>query len=273
MKLFQLKDHAMIPQMGFGTWQLEGDQATESVEYALEVGYRHIDTADAYSNHSQVGQGIKNSTVSREEIFLTSKVWRDKLTKDGVTTSAKRFLDELRTEYLDLLLVHWPNFELAPIAETLGAMAELKEEGIVKAIGVSNFTIHHLKDALETGIDFSVNQVEYHPSLNQQALKDFCDEHNIVVTAYSPIAQGDDLNMPVIQELAEKYEVSAAQVVLNWLMAKGLVVIPRSSNPEHIYDNFQATTWELREDDVVKITEASSTDNRIVIPSFAQFNY
>lgn len=258
-----------IPLMGFGTWNVLGPDCVSSVKTALEAGYRHIDTADAYGNHAEVGQGILQSGVKREDIFLTTKVWRDKLKHKGVISSAKRFLDELQTAYIDLLLVHWPNSDV-PIAETLKAFKELQDHGLIKNIGVSNFTIPLLEEALAAGVEIVNNQVEFHPSLNQGELLKFCEKHNIVLTAYSPIAQGADLKLPLIIELAEKYSVSPSQVILNWLMAKNIVAIPRSANAKHIKDNFQATTWKMDQQGITKVDQLN-TDNRLIIPSWSHF--
>lgn len=268
---YQLNRGTNIPALGFGTWQLRDQEAYNAVSVALQTGYRHIDTADVYHNHHMVGQAILDSNVDRKEIFLTSKLWHSDLRPDDAARTIERVLKELQTDYLDLYLIHWPNRQI-PIKKTLQAMAAMQEQGLVKEIGVSNFTIHHLKDALATGIPFSVNQVEYHPSLNQQELKDYCDQHDIVVTAYSPIAQGDDLKLEPVQQLAEKYHRSPAQVVLNWLMQKGMVAIPRSSSPEHIKDNFAATEWELSPADA-KLLDNLHRNNRLVMPDINEFDY
>lgn len=269
MKKKSVNTTVQIPSLGFGTWQLTSDVCRTAVEVALETGYRHIDTADRYGNHTEVGESIKQSGIAREEIFLTTKVWRDQLHATGVEKSASRFLRELQTDYLDLLLIHWPNKNI-PIVETLGAMTRLQEQGVVKAIGVSNFTVRHLEEALATGFPIVNNQVEFHPSLNQAELKKFCDQHDIVITAYSPIAQGQDLQLPLIEELAGKYQRSPAQIILNWSISKGMVVIPRSSRPERIKDAFEAQGWELDAIDIEKI-DAIKGSNRLVSPPFAEF--
>ena len=273
MKTYQLNDDVEIPALGFGTWQLKGDTALNSVNKALDVGYKHIDTADVYGNHKEVGQAIQDHTVAREDIFLTSKVWWKNLKKSEVKSNTKRFLDELQTDYLDLLLIHWPDSS-TPAKEPLEAMNELRDEGLIRAVGVSNFTVNHLKDALDTGQEFSNNQVEFHPSLNQKKLKQFCDENGIVLTAYSPIAQGQDLSLDIIQELANKYDKPESQVILNWIIGKDMIAIPRSSNPDHIEENFNCTNWKLEQKDIKRIdNEVEETNNRIVDPSFGEFDY
>ena len=173
MKTLKLKEGNDIPIIGFGTWLLKRDECRKSVETALDVGYRHIDTADVYGNHEEIAKAVQNSGLKREELFVTSKIWRSELTKELAMYAGEKFLDELEVGYLDLLLIHWPNKNV-PVSETLRALFELKEKGVAKSIGVSNFTINHLEEALNSNIDFSVNQVEFHPSLNQKELKDYC---------------------------------------------------------------------------------------------------
>lgn len=260
-----------IPALGLGTWQLQGKDCRRAVEIALNIGYRHIDTADAYDNHEEVATGIKMAGIKREDYWLTTKLWWSDLKAKDTLKACDRVLQELQTDYLDLYLIHWPNKEVL-IEETLEAMQKLKEAGKIRNIGVSNFTIHHLEDALKTGVKFLTNQVEFHPSLNQKELKEFCDKNDILITAYSPIAQGHDLKLSVVKELAEKYGRSESQVVLNWLMAKGMVAIPRSKTEEHIVDNFESLAWEMEEDDVMKMDELDE-GHRIVEPGFNEFGY
>lgn len=271
MKKIKLNKQASIPVLGFGTWQLEGNVAQKAVQKALGIGYRHIDAAKAYSNHRQVGEAIKKSGLPRKELFITSKLWITDYRKKDVASAFHQTLKELQLQYLDLYLIHWPNRSI-PFADTLGEMDKLKKKGLIKALGVSNFTINHLKDAIKTGMQITNNQVEFHPSLNQEELKDFCDSKGIVLTAYSPIAQGEDLKLPEIKELAKKYNRSPAQVVLNWLISKNIVAIPRSANPKHIEDNYKAIKWQLEPEDV-KLINNLNTNNRIVQPSFADFDY
>ncbi|PIR43071.1 oxidoreductase [candidate division WWE3 bacterium CG10_big_fil_rev_8_21_14_0_10_32_10] len=269
---YTLKSGIKIPKIGFGTWQLKGEEAIRAVTAALQVGYRHIDTADVYDNHSEVKQSIENSELQREDLFLTTKVWRDDLAKQDTIDAVNRFLEELDTDYIDLLLIHWPNKDI-PISETLQTFNELKNEGKIKAIGVSNFTMHHLQDALKSNVVIDINQIEVHPLLNQSELKKFCDDNNIITTAYSPLAQGEALIKPLIIELADKYNVSSAQVVLNWLLSRGMVVIPKSNNKEHIKDNLNAANWQMEEADIEKINSMANESYRVVNPPFNEFDY
>jgi len=268
-KKFTLEPRVEIPVIGFGTWQLKAEEARQSVETALELGYRHLDTADVYQNHQEVGKAIQSSGIPRSELFLTTKVWRTEFHHDNVLASVARFQEELQTEYFDLMLMHWPNKEI-PVEETLEALQELKEAGTVRSIGVSNFTIKHLEQALQTGVKISTNQVEFHPSLNQKELKTFCDQHKILITAYSPIAQGKDLSIEIIQQLSAKYDRSPAQIILNWLISKNIVVIPRSTKPERIKDGFGSADWTMQPADIALI-EALDLHSRLVQPDFNEF--
>lgn len=271
MRTLRLNVHSDIPIIGFGTWELNRKECYEAVSCALEVGYTHFDTADIYSNHHEVGKAINDSDVPRDKVFLTSKVWRNNLKYAAVKESAYRFLDELDTSYIDLLLIHWPNRSI-PLHETLRAFDELKDEGVIRAIGVSNFTVRHLKDALETGVEITNNQVEFHPSLYQKDLKQFCDENGIVLTAYSPIARGKDLQLTSIRDLAYKYSRTPAQIVLKWIISKDIVVIPRSSKKQHIEENIWLFDWELEEEDIQAIDHLHLS-NRVLKPLFHEFNY
>lgn len=267
----KLKDGNSIPRLGFGTWQLQGSTCQESVEMALETGYRHIDTADVYGNHIEVGNAIKHSDLKRKDFYLTSKLWFTDFEKASAMDACKRVLDELQVEYLDLYLMHWPNKNVL-IETTFDALEEMRGKGLIKSFGVSNFTIHHIEDTLKVNQNFVTNQVEFHPSLNQEELKSSCEENGIVITAYSPIAQGQDLELNLVKELSNKYERSTSQVVLNWLLSKGIIAIPRSSNKEHIEDNFKSLEWRLEETDV-KGLDKLNTNNRLINPDFNEFNY
>ncbi len=263
--------NASIPVLGFGTWQLTGQECIEGVRIALEAGYRHIDTADAYGNHKEVAQGIKNSGVPRKEFFLTTKLkYPDAYTKEAVASSVRRFLEELQTEYLDLLLIHWPNRSV-PFAETLGAMDLLKKERIVKAIGVSNFTLHHLDNALKAGVEITDNQVEVRPTFNQKELRDYCASKNISITAYSSL-RGGDAELPLMSELSHKYGKTPRQIIINWVIARGMIAIPKSSHRERIKENFDSVSFEMKEADLARI-DTLPQGERVNNPSFGDFGY
>lgn len=273
MKTYQINSQTEMPALGFGTWKLKRKEGRKSIETALDIGYRHIDTADVYENHDVVGKSIATSNIDRDDLFITSKVWRTNLQYQQTKDDVKRFLEELNLEYLNLILIHWPNKNI-PIQQTLKALNELKQDGLVKAVGVSNFTINHLKDALDTEYDFCVNQVEFHPSLNQKKLKEFCDKNDILLTAYSPLGQGQDLELEVIQELAKKYNKPECQVILNWLIQQDTSAIPRSTNVDHIKENFATTTWSLDQEDIAQISrQTKDLNNRILDFEFAEFDY
>ncbi|MFW5992137.1 MAG: aldo/keto reductase [Halanaerobiaceae bacterium] len=269
MQNIKLKSGDEIPILGLGTWQMTGRTCTEAVKNALELGYRHIDTADIYKNHLDIAPALKESDLDRSELFITSKVFRENLHYEDVLKS-ERFLKELGIEYLDLLLIHWPNKNV-PIKETLKGLAELKEKGIAKNIGVSNFTIDLIKEAMEYYPELiTVNQVEFHPFLYQKELLNFCREKNIVLTAYSPLARGKIFQNDVIVELAEKINKSPAQLVLKWLIDKEIVVIPKASSIEHIRDNMDLFDWEIPAEIVGKIDNINTVE-RLIDPPFSQF--
>ena len=271
MKMIKLNETASLPVLGFGVWQLSPEDCQASVEQAFKVGYRHIDTADAYGNHQAVAAAIKNSGLSREEFFITTKVWRDKLDKDGVEKSIDRFLEELEIPYIDLLLIHWPNRDV-PIEETLLAMDEAKKSGKIRAIGVSNFTKHHLEDALAVGVEITNNQIELHPTFQQKELRAYMKENEITVTSYSTNGRGGDLDLPLVQELAEKYGKSAYQIILNWATSQDIIVIPRSSKLERVKENFEIFDFELSVEDIERMNSIEQQP-RLSEPAFADFGY
>lgn len=271
MKTLTLKGNINIPILGFGTWNLGGETCYKAVCEALSAGYRHVDTADRYYNHREVGKALSNSGIKRDQLFITSKIFYEDLRAEKVITSGKRFLDELKTDYLDLMLIHWPNKNI-PIVETLEALQILKEEGLIRALGVSNFTIHHLEDAAKTGIDVALNQVELHPSFNQIELKEYCDSVGLVLTAYSPLGMGEELQNETVIKLSKKYNVSPAQVILNWITSRGIVAIPKSTNPENIKDNLNSLNWEMENEDQENMNNILQKP-RLLAPAFNEFDY
>lgn len=245
MKAVTLKSGDKMPLLGLGTWQLKGEDCVNAVQEALDMGYRHIDTAKAYDNHEQVGKGIKKSEVDRDEIFITTKIWNDSHEYEQVLASGKQFLQELGIDYIDLLLIHWP-VEEVPVEETLKGMQELKEDGIVKNIGVSNFSNEHLREAFaKSSAEICNNQIKIHPYEYPEKQIDFCQENDISVTAYSPLARGKVFEDGKLLSLSKKYNQSVAQLVLRWMVEKDIIVIPKATSREHIKDNFALFDWEL----------------------------
>ncbi|WP_332898427.1 aldo/keto reductase [Haladaptatus sp. CMSO5] len=258
-----------MPLLGLGTWENEDQaQCAESVKTALEMGYRHIDTAQIYGNEEGVGRGIAQADVSREDIFLATKVWIDELAPEDVKASTEESLDKLGVDYVDLLYVHWPAREYDPEA-TLAAFEELKEEGKIRRIGVSNFEPEQLETAQEIlGDDVFANQVELHPLLPQHDLREYCDDNDIELVAYSPLARGDVFDVPELTAIADDHDASAAQVSLAWLREKGITAIPKATSEAHISDNWQSLDLDLTDAEFAAIDELNQTDRK-VDPSFA----
>jgi len=237
-----------IPKLGFGTWQLTGDACIEGVRDALELGYRHIDTARIYGNEAEVGQGIARSGVGRGSIFLTTKLWYRDLRAAEVRASVEASLRDLGVEQLDLLLIHWPNEDVA-LAETLAAMTELQEAGRVRHLGVSNFPPRLVRAALELA-PIVCNQVEYHPFLGQPELLALAREHDLMLTAYSPLAHGEAHGDPVLRAIGEAHGKSAGQVALRWLLDQPHVgAVPKASSHEHRAANLAVFDFELSDDE------------------------
>lgn len=236
-----------IPQMGFGTWNLGGN--TAAIAHALQTGYRHIDTADIYNTHGNVAAAIRESGIPREEIFIVTKLWSHSLAPDKVVPATERFLRELNTDYIDLLLIHWPSRSVAA-EDTLGAMQDAQEAGMVRTLGVSNFDARLVERVLEAGFPITNNQIEY--NLNQRPAQtlEYCLENAVTITAYSPLERGSRPQENAVAAIAAQHRASREQVLLAWLMAKGMVVIPRSGNPRHIEANWASLDLELSEADV-----------------------
>lgn len=248
-----LNNGVKMPLLGFGTFRVEdGRETKDAVRTALELGYRHIDAASVYGNEESVGQGIKESGVPREEIFITSKVWNTDQGYENTLRAFEESIEKLGTEYLDLYLIHWPK----PLnKETWKALEKLYKEGRVKAIGVCNFKEHHLEDLMKDAeIKPMVNQVEFHPQLAQPELLKFCKQNNIQVEAWGPLMQGQLVKLELITQLAEKYKKTPAQIVLRWDIQQGVVTIPKSINPDRIKSNSEIFDFELAEEDMNKMS-------------------
>jgi diketogulonate reductase-like aldo/keto reductase len=245
---------ASIPALGLGTWQNKGESCTESVRTALELGYRHVDTAQVYDNERAVGEGIAAADVDREEVFVTTKVWRSNLTGEDVRESVRESVSKLGTDYVDLLLIHWPHPRV-PVAETLAAMADLQEAGLVRHLGVSNFTRSQLQEARQA-VDTPIvaDQVLYHPYKDQSSLREYCADEAIALTAYSPLARGHVLGDERLERIGRRYDKSAAQVALRWLVQQDTVVaIPKASSRDHIADNLAVFDFSLTDAEMRRI--------------------
>ncbi|WP_460562115.1 aldo/keto reductase [Halorubrum pallidum] len=253
-----------MPVLGIGTWQNEDPaQCTESVATALETGYRHVDTAQAYGNEAAVGKGIATADVDREDVFLATKVWIDQLAPEDVAASTRESLQKLAVDSVDLLYVHWPAGAYDP-EETLPAFAELRDDGLIDRIGVSNFEPEHLDAATDVlGEEPFANQVEMHPLLRQEELREYADGGDVELVAYSPLARGAVFDNPTVTDIAERHDVSAAQVSLAWLREKGVTAIPKATSVDHIRDNFASLDVDLADEDVAAIDAIEARDRRV----------
>lgn len=260
----QFNDGHSIPQVGLGVWQTPNDTAAMVVKTALDAGYRHVDTAAIYENESGVGEGLIASGLPRSEIFLTTKLWNDRHSFDDALTAFDQSLARLKTDYVDLFLIHWPSPHRGKYVEAWKALIRLKEEGRAKSIGVSNFYPEHLERIIgETGVVPVLNQVELHPDFQQKPLREFHEKHGIKTQSWSPLGQGHLLANPVITEVAERLGKSVAQVIIRWHMEKGLIVIPKSVTPSRIVENFQVFDFELGEAATKALDALDGPGNRV----------
>jgi 2,5-diketo-D-gluconate reductase B len=260
-----------IPQLGLGTFRLQGQQAVDSVRNGLELGYRHIDTAQIYGNEAEVGQALQASGVPHQEVFVTTKIWTENLASDKLVASLKDSLHKLRLERVDLTLIHWPSpNEAVPVAESMQALLEARTQGLTGAIGVSNFTNALLAQAVAAvgAANIATNQVELHPYLQNRGVAAFAREHRIQVTAYMPLAYGKVLADPAILSIAQRLNATPAQVALAWSMSKGYVVIPSSTRRENLAANLSAPGLALTAGDIAAI-DGLERGERLVSPDFA----
>ncbi len=263
MEDFMLSNGVSIPKIGFGTWQIpEGAEAKNAVVYALQNGYRHIDTAKIYENEKSVGEGILASGVSREEIFLTTKVWNSDRGYHETMAAFDKSLERLQTDFIDLYLIHWPanaaqydNWKTLN-AETWRAMEDLYTSGRVRAIGVCNFLIHHLEALKETAkINPMVNQIEYHPGHLQSEVVDYCKDNAILVEAWSPIGSGKILNNELLKEIAGRYNASVAQLCIKFCLQTGTLPLPKSVTPANISSNLDTDHFHISDEDMQRIAQ------------------
>ena len=265
--IFHTIQEERVPALGFGTYTLRGRECSTSVEHAIDLGYRHIDTAQAYANEVEVGRGIAAAPVDRDEVFLTTKIGRSNLQPERVRTSTEKSLHKLGTPYVDLLLIHWPDDDV-PLERTLAAMLELQNEGKTLHIGVSNFSPRLVERAAEHAPIFC-NQVEFHPFLAQDALTRQAEEFNYLLTAYSPIARGRVSDEETLREIGRRHGKSAIQVTLRWLIQQpNVAAIPKASSTEHRAANFDIFDFELTEDEMDHIA-GLARGSRIVDPAWA----
>ncbi|MGH8463564.1 MAG: 2,5-didehydrogluconate reductase DkgB [Pseudomonas sp.] len=250
-----------IPLFGLGTFRLKDQVVIDSVSQALELGYRAVDTAQIYGNEAEVGQAVAASGIDRDQLFLTSKIWTENLGADKLIPSLKESLSKLRTDYLDLTLIHWPSPEGAvPVSEFMGALAEAKAQGLTRQIGVSNFNIDLLRQAIDVvGKEaIATNQIELHPYLQNRKLVEFMHSQGIAVTSYMTLGYGKVLTDPVIQKIAGQHNATPAQVTLAWAMQLGYAVIPSSTRRENLAGNLKSQNLTLSAEDMALITSLDS---------------
>ncbi|RLQ86663.1 aldo/keto reductase [Planomicrobium sp. Y74] len=263
MNYVTLNNNLQMPQLGFGVWQVEDTQATEAVAKALETGYTSIDTAMIYKNEIGVGKALKDTKVPREDLFITTKVWNSDQGYENTLRAFDESLERLGLDYVDLYLIHWPTPEFDDYIDTYKAMEKLYNDGRVKAIGVCNFEIEHLERLLaECDVPPVLNQVECHPYLAQNELKEFCAKHNVYVEAWSPLEQGGEvLQDETISKIAEAHGKTPAQAVLRWHLQNNTIAIPKSVTPSRIEENFDVFDFELSADEMEQIN-ALNKDRR-----------
>ncbi len=255
---------ALMPALGLGTWQLSGGGCERTVRQAIEMGYRHIDTAEMYGNEAEIGRALAASKIDRKSVFITTKIWTNHLRARDVGPTAEASLRSLRTDYVDLLLIHWPN-EAVPLGETLDAMRRLLESGKTRAIGVSNFPVRLMREAVETHkAPIACNQVEYHVRLGQKPVLDYARAHGIAVTAYCPLGRGRLIDHPLLARIGKKHGKSASQVALRWLVQQpGVAAVPKASSERHLRANLEIFDFALDAEDNQAIARLSAND-RIV---------
>ncbi|HEY7459654.1 MAG TPA: aldo/keto reductase [Xanthobacteraceae bacterium] len=260
---------ATIPILGLGTWDLRAKTCTRIVEQALRLGYRHIDTAQSYDNEREVGEGVRAAGVPREQVFITTKVWWTNFSAGALEKSAAESLARLKLPFIDLLLLHWPNSSV-PLKETIGALCKVKREGLTRHIGVSNFTVALVEEAVALADEPIVNnQIEVHPYMDQSRVIAACRRRGISVTAYSPIARGAVKGEQVLEKIGRARGKTAAQVCLRYLVQQGIVVIPRTSRVERLTENFEIFDFELSAADMAAIAKLGSSAGRRTNPSWA----
>lgn len=257
-------DGRQAPQLGFGVWQIADNRVEGVVSAALEMGYRSVDTAAIYDNESGVGRGIANAGIARDELFVATKLWNTDHGHEPARQAFQDSLDRLGLDYVDLYLIHWPVPKVDQYVQAWEALIALRDEGRAKSIGVCNFNIAHLQRLLdETGVLPVVNQIELHPRFQQQELREFHADNDIITEAWSPLGQGLLWDNPVLQKLAKKHQRTVAQVALRWHIQLGNMVIPKSVTPVRLKENMAIFDFELDEDDMAAIATLDDADGRV----------
>ena len=256
-----------MPLVGLGTWEIRGEECIRTIKTALDIGYRHIDTAHIYENHQEVGKAIEG--WNREELFITSKFTLND--QRPALEALDEALRDLGTSYLDLYLVHRPD-RSKNLPAILEKLMPAVSEGKILHLGVSNFTIHHLQDLFSAGFSAAVNQVEFHPYLNQQQLHKFCKEHGVRLVAYRPLGKGGLVKDPLFESIGKKYGKTAVQVILRWLVQKEIPVIPKASSKKHLQENFSIFDFSLSSEDM-QILDSLGQKERFCAPDWADFDY
>jgi len=255
---------ARIPALGLGTWELRGRMCARIVQQALRLGYRHIDTAEMYDNEREVGEGLRESGVKREQVFITTKIWQSHLAPRQLERSTKESLVRLRLSDVNLLLIHWPNPQI-PLAETIGALCKMKTDGYARHIGISNFTVPLVEQAVQLATEPLVtNQIEWHPYLDQSKVVAACRQHGLAVTAYSPIARGRAAGDKVLSTIGSQYGKTAGQISLRYLVQQGAVVIPRTARVERLSENIDIFDFALSETEMEEIRQLARPSGRVV---------
>ena len=255
---------AAIPILGFGTWKLAGAEARTMTAKAIEIGYRHIDTAVVYRNEAEVGAGIADSGIARDEIFVTTKVWPDDFAPDAMRRSVEASLERLGLDHVDLLLLHWPSPDV-PLSVSIPALCSLREAGLTRHVGVSNFNAAMIEEAmLIADAPLATNQVEYHPFMTQKAVLAALEDNGMAMTAYSPIARGKVIGHPVLERIGRAHGKSAVQVTLRWLVQQGVVAIPKTASEKNARANLDIFDFALGEPEMAKIHAIGRPDGRMV---------
>jgi 2,5-diketo-D-gluconate reductase B len=256
---------AHVPVLGCGTWELRGEACARIVADALRLGFRHVDTAQGYDNEAAVGDGLRASGVKREDVFVTTKVRPQLVSQGALQRSVEESLARLQLDYVDLLLIHWPNPEIS-IAESMAALSDAKRKGMTRHIGVSNFTIATLAEAMRVSPEpIITNQIEYHPYLDQRRLLAALRGHGLAVTAYCPIALGKVVGDPVISDIARAHGKTEAQVTLRWLVQQGdVIVIPRTSRVERLRENLDIFDFELSADEMDRMATLTRPGSKLI---------